>query len=339
LESAEPNPALAQGHAVKAKSEQDVEVRTPTTPPLPTDPNLTRAGAPEAAVAKGQLQQDNEGRPLAGAKDFVLASASDGVPEGHEPSAKVDVPKPNVLRRETHFAPVAAPSARPHSGASAAKSSHHGAVANVTGNEPGGAPSAPSVNAASLPGQGQPAIAVPPAQQIAERIAAEAPAFEAAGRAGAGSDQPSAKPTLKIVQIQLQPADLGIVTVRIELKAADLKLHVETHRREAADIIRGDQDTLSKLLRSAGYGVDAGSIRITEGDRTLASAQAGQQTGQQGAQTNLQSSAQSHSGWSERQESAQRGQRGTHGGNTQTPADRNETHGTTTNRTGRDLYI
>jgi chemotaxis protein MotD len=350
VDPAETNLAPQHGRVVKGQSEQDIEVRpstTPTTSTTPTDPTLTRAAAPEAAIAKGQSRQDNEGRPLVGAKDSVRASASEAPPEGHELPARADVPKASVLKRETHFAPVSPHSTRAQSGSLSAEGRQVGAIANTDGKEPRtpsapAAPSAaaaPSADAASLSAQGPASIATPAAQQIAERIAAEAPAFGGPDRAGAGPDESSAKPVLKIVQIQLQPADLGTVTVRIELKAADLKLHVETDRSETADIIRSDQNTLSKLLRSAGYGVDAGSIRIVEGDRSVASAQGSQHAGQQGAQTNLQSSTQSHPGGSGRQEGAPRDQRGAHGGNTQTPADRNETHGTTTNRTGRGLYI
>jgi Flagellar hook-length control protein FliK len=287
-----------------------------------------RMSVPEAAVAKGQLRQDEEGRPLASAK-LDPASMSD---EGQEPPAKVDLPKAHVQRRETHFAPVASPTTSSQSRTVAAEGGQSNVAAN--GTEPGAAATGPT-DAASLGPEGPVSIAAPPARQIADRIVAEVPAFAAAGRAGAAADQPGAAPVLKIVQIQLQPADLGTVTVRIELKAADMKLHVETDRADTADIIRGDQDTLTKLLRSAGYSVDAGSIRITEGDKTVVSAQAGQQ----GAQTGMQSSTQSNPGGSERQESAQRGHRDPHGGNTQTQSDRNETHGTVTNRTGRDLYI
>jgi chemotaxis protein MotD len=323
----------AQGTTVKGQAARDGGQQAPTTP---VDLSPTRTRAPEAAIVKDQLAQDNEGWPLPGAKEAVLASASDAVAEGRVPPARADVPKVSVVKRETHFAPVLRQAMSAQFGGAGASGGRHGARANANGAE-AGASSAPSIDAASLSGEGTASMVVAPAQQIADRIAAEVPAFEAADRAGAAPDQPGARPVLKIVQIQLQPADLGTVTVRIELKAANLKLHVETDRPETADIIRGDQDTLSKLLRSAGYGVDSGAIRVTEGDRSVASAQAGQQ----GAQTNLQSSTQSHPGWSDRQESAQRDHRGAQGGSTQAQvqADRSETHGTTTNRTGRDLYV
>jgi flagellar hook-length control protein FliK len=201
----------------------------------------------------------------------------------------------------------------------------------------GEAAAAPDLVAALPSFEDSSSIALSPAQQIADRIAAEATsAPEFAERTGiAPPMQQGMKPALKILQIQLQPADLGIVTVRMELKDTELTLHVEADRKETADLIRNDQETLNNLLRSAGYNVDTGSVRIMEGDRTLAS----QQSGQQGAQTNLQSSAQSQSGASDRQGHAQRGGTGTNGGDTGHQTGRNDTNETTTNRAGRGVYV
>ncbi len=142
------------------------------------------------------------------------------------------------------------------------------------------------------------------------------------------------KPALKVLQIQLQPVDLGIVTVRMELKNSELTLHVEADRKETADLIRNDQDSLAGLLRSAGYNVDTGSVRIVEGDKTLAS----QQSGQQGAQANLQSSANSQSGASDRQGHAQRGGSNANGGDTPQTG-RIDTHATANHRAGSGVYV
>lgn len=320
-------------------------------------PAEARLALQVVGAAKGQLEQNVEGRTPPAATELIFPSArapEAAMPGGPELPAQADVPKPSVLRNESHFAPVS-PS---HAGVSALKSGpsvprkevHFAPVSSSRAGVPalessplgiephakgGQSAVAPSVDTA-LPSAEEPvSVPVPPAQQIADRITAESAAFERADPAGATPDQPGTKPVLKVLQIQLQPADLGTVTVRMELKADGLKLHVEADRAETAEIIRNDQDTLSKLLRSAGYGVDPGSIRIVEGDRTVASTQAGQQ----GAQANLQSSTQSQSGWSERQERAQRGNTGTNDGDAQIPTNRNEIHETTTNRTGRDLYV
>jgi chemotaxis protein MotD len=144
-------------------------------------------------------------------------------------------------------------------------------------------------------------------------------------------EQLGTKPALKILHIALQPGDLGTVTVRMELNDAELTLHVEAERAETADLIRNDQDTLSKLLRSAGYALEAGSIRVADA--------ASAPSGQNGTQTNPQSSPQSQSGASERQGHGHRGSGGSNGGDSGPQASRNDTHETTTNRAGVDLYI
>ena len=189
-----------------------------------------------------------------------------------------------------------------------------------------------SVDAAQPSFEGSLSVGGPPAQQIADRVAAEAastPVF--ADRTGMTPEQLGMKPALKILHIALQPGDLGTVTVRMELKDAELTLHVEAERPETADLIRNDQDTLTNLLRSAGYAVDAGSIRVADA--------ASAPSGQNGTQTNLQSSPQSQSGASERQGHGHRGSAGSNGGDSGPQASRNDTHETTTNRAGVGLYI
>jgi hypothetical protein len=249
----------------------------------------------------------------------------------HEVSPAIDRPKASVLRQETHFAPLSTSTVGPQASGSVGDGDKSGTGPEALHGEPA------SSAVATLPSfEDSTSIAMPPAQQLADRIAAEATsAPEFAERAGmAPPMQQGMKPALKILQIQLQPADLGTVTVRMELKDTELTLHVEADRKETADLIRNDQDTLTNLLRSAGYNVDTGSVRIMD-DRTLAS----QQLGQQGAQTNLQSSAQSQSGASDRQGHAQRGGAGTNGGDTGNQTGRNDTNETTANRPGRGVYV
>jgi len=113
-------------------------------------------------------------------------------------------------------------------------------------------------------------------------------------------------------------------------------LHVEADRAATAEMIRSDQDSLSKLLRASGYNIESASIRVLEGDRSGASQQNNGQQG--GAQANLQSQAQSHSGASQRDGDGQRGNSQTSSGDA-AQARRNDTHGTTAQRTGSGLYI
>jgi chemotaxis protein MotD len=301
-----------------------------------SDPALARLAPRDTADDRDKLERAQRSRTPVTSMDTSTSQAPNGAAalvQRHEVSAAIDRPKASVLRQETHFAPLSPPTVGPQSSASVGDGSKSATAPEAYGGE---AAAAPDLVAALPAFEDSSSIAMPPARQIADRIAAEAAsAPEFAERAGVTPPmQQGMKPTLKILQIQLQPADLGTITVRMELKDTELTLHVEADRKETADLIRNDQDTLTNLLRSAGYNVDTGSVRIMD-DRTLAS----QQPGQQGAQTSLQSSAQSQSGASDRQGHAQRGSTGTNGGDTGHQTGRNDTHETTANRPGRGVYV
>ncbi|MEI9899728.1 MAG: flagellar hook-length control protein FliK [Hyphomicrobium sp.] len=248
-------------------------------------------------------------------------------PDDVAPPAASQRPAASVRRQEAHFAPVTPSGSHP-------SSEQAGGIGPETPDaQSANAPATDSVTPSfeDLASSGN-----RPAQQIAYHILTEAGSgAEFAERTETMPAQPGMKSVLKILHIQLQPADLGTVTVRMELKDAELSLQVEADRPDTAELIRNDQDTLSKLLRSAGYSVDPSSVRVAEVDRTAAS----QQSGQGGAQTSFQSSPQSQSGASERQDHPQRGSGGANGGGTGQQISRNDTHETTTHRAGRGLYL
>lgn len=305
-------------------------------PAAATASALAGAAAPEGTNGKDKPAQAGRSRIDDNAADIGRTGSGRAAakPEWREFAAVNETTKASVVRQETHFAPVAASTAGAHAGSSAAKGAKSGAGPAAL---PGDTGAAPSIDGALLSSEVPSSTGASPAQQIADRIIGEAAsAQEPASRPAVPLEQTAMKPTLKVLQIQLQPAELGNVSVRIELKDRGLTLHVAADRPETADLIRADQDGLSKLLRSAGYTVDAGSIRVVEsGDRTSAA----QQGGQQGAHSNPQSSPQSHSGGSERQEHAQRGNSGQNGSETRSQSSRNDTNETTTTRAGNGLYI
>ena len=275
-------------------------------PAGPADPNIARV-APTTTGPKEKPAQSKK-------TDLADAAALAAGLESGESINIVRHTRANVMRQEVHFAPVAEP-----------------VLVVDTAEQSTSLVDGPQLDLGELGSGG-----MRPAQQVAQRIATEAASTPAFARHLAGADQPVGKPALKILQIQLQPADLGTVTVRMEMKDADLVLHVEADRAATAEMIRSDQDSLSKLLRASGYNVDTGSIRVVEGDRGAAAQQNNQQGG---GQPSLQSQAQSHSGASHRDDGAQQRGNGQTGGSDAQPARRNESHGTTTQRTGSGLYL
>jgi chemotaxis protein MotD len=92
---------------------------------------------------------------------------------------------------------------------------------------------------------------------------------------------------VKVLVIHLQPADLGTVTVRMALKADVMDVQVEAGRRTAR-LIDADRETLAGLLRSAGYHVEALTVRAVEQPSAPASVAGGPPAGAQDSGPQLQ---------------------------------------------------
>lgn len=295
----------------------------------PSDPALAHVAARAGASDKGKSDRKSSGPTDAAPAPATFAAAA--APSA-DTTAADDTTQParaSVLRQEAHFAPVAFTAAT----SGTAERDAAGSAADTVDGENG---NAPSVDALLSSADDMQTSAGRPAQQIADRILTEAgTAPEAADRAGLTPEQPGMRPVLKVLHIQLQPADMGTVTVRMELKDAELTLQVEADRAGTADLIRNDQDTLSGLLRASGYNVDVGSVRVVEVDRSGSS----QQSLQNGTQSGFQSSPQSHSGASERQGQNQQGGAGTSSADTAPKLSRNDSNETNANRAGRGLYL
>jgi flagellar hook-length control protein FliK len=67
-----------------------------------------------------------------------------------------------------------------------------------------------------------------------------------------------------VLTVQLHPAELGVVTIRIALKNDALELQIETDRRDTARLVHADREMLSSLLRSAGYNVETMTVRAVD---------------------------------------------------------------------------
>jgi chemotaxis protein MotD len=139
------------------------------------------------------------------------------------------------------------------------------------------------------PGQGTQSFASP-TQQIADCIANElSGATDASRSSGTGTiARPMGLEPVKVLTIHLQPADLGTVTVRMALKADVMEVQVEAGRRTAR-LIDADRETLAGLLRSAGYHVEALTVRAVEQPSAPASVAGGPPAGAQDSGAQLQS--------------------------------------------------
>lgn len=85
----------------------------------------------------------------------------------------------------------------------------------------------------------------------------------ASGALGAVAADSSPAP-LRILQLQLDPPNLGRITVRLRLKEGKLDLRLDAERAEALRLIGQEKDLLARTLKSDGYIVDELVIRAAE---------------------------------------------------------------------------
>jgi chemotaxis protein MotD len=117
-------------------------------------------------------------------------------------------------------------------------------------------------------------------QQIASQVASEAgTAVTEAARPMPAGFVVKPESAVKVLHLQLQPAELGTVTIRIAVKDNALRVDLEVGRNETAHLIQRERDALSALLRSAGYSIDGLDVRLA--DQTGSSMQGGGQSGLQ----------------------------------------------------------
>lgn len=103
----------------------------------------------------------------------------------------------------------------------------------------------------------------------------------AAAAADAGT---SAQGPLRILQIQLTPAALGNVTVKIGLQDGAVRVQMEAETPQVVHALRHDQSALVSMLRSAGLSVDPASVDVSQ----AAHGQAHMGTGGEGAAASAQ---------------------------------------------------
>lgn len=114
---------------------------------------------------------------------------------------------------------------------------------------------------------------MPFAEQIAGRITGEvagviasdaaASASSAASATAVDASSAPAASTVRVLHIRLDPPELGPLTVRMSMKNGALDLQLEASTPETAALIERDRETISGLLRTAGYAVDGLSVQVT----------------------------------------------------------------------------
>lgn len=134
-----------------------------------------------------------------------------------------------------------------------------GPSATGPGGQPAlGAPSAPLMGQ-GLAGAPAQAASAPPAQQVAAAILGQMPSASPGAVPGAsGIEGP-----LRLLTLQLHPADLGVVLVRMRLRDGRIEMSLHAAREETATLLREGGEVLADLLRQGGYQPER--VTITSG--------------------------------------------------------------------------
>lgn len=104
-------------------------------------------------------------------------------------------------------------------------------------------------------------------RQIADAVATGAaslpdPASVRAGAvAAAWSAAAQAEGPLRLLTLQLRPAELGQVQVRMRLQDGRLEMSLRAEREETAELLRRDGGLLTALVREAGYQPDLVTVQ------------------------------------------------------------------------------
>ncbi|MGI9478573.1 MAG: flagellar hook-length control protein FliK [Hyphomicrobiaceae bacterium] len=72
---------------------------------------------------------------------------------------------------------------------------------------------------------------------------------------------------LKVLQLQLQPKELGEVAVRIAMRGDKLELRVQVARQATAELIRSDQRVLVEALQQKNFDIENVTIQVADPDR------------------------------------------------------------------------
>lgn len=113
-----------------------------------------------------------------------------------------------------------------------------------------------------------------PAAQITNAVVAGLQSDEPRGRRapiGAHPELSSAGRVVRVLQVRLEPPELGTVNVRMRLDANALEVRIDARQPGTADLLRGDQGALARLLQAAGYDVEALTVHLVEADRSATS--------------------------------------------------------------------
>jgi len=120
----------------------------------------------------------------------------------------------------------------------------------------------------------QPVPELAPVQKIADVVISEMEgSFDMASLRAAdlAAPEPGSKPSepLKVLTIQLDPPELGTVTVKLRLVGDVVQVEMAASRHETAQMLQQQRELLSDIMRQAGYSSSVASVQHGGPDAVL----------------------------------------------------------------------
>ncbi len=121
----------------------------------------------------------------------------------------------------------------------------------------------PKSDAASLPPSTLQHIASAVIEDVKGTSDAQHSSFQHTDLNRAATARASAS-VLRVLDLQLKPAELGLVTIRMRLAGDGIEMEIQAQNEETAELLRNDAEKLSNLLRGSGYRPDVINIQSSE---------------------------------------------------------------------------
>lgn len=269
----------APASAPRSEPAPNERARPPIVPGQPTQRAVERAEGP-APVRMAPVSIAAANAPSVGLAPTQPASteAPVTVRSTEEPRPAAAQPRPAAERSTSADAGQQRTVAAPGPAATSAPSRFAGAAANA-------APSVSNVQPAARSDSEpqQPRMNLATSQTFAQQVAANAmplgptvasvvTAIAAAPEARTTRGEPPLPASLRsggtssasTLNIQLQPAHLGLVTARLTATGSQLSIEIQVESNDAWQRLSSESDTIVKALRAVGYDVDRVSVQQSQ---------------------------------------------------------------------------
>lgn len=225
--------------------------------------------ADEAAETEGEGEAPRA--PAANATDAAVAAparaSAAGAPAGPAPAKPSVTSEPAADRQARPPADTAETAAERQPRPAAPRPASEGVAAARA--QPAGPQAAdgaqPRVSVLGFSTAMAPAASAPLGPTAAGLVAAleaepawRAAAAEAAASAGPRAPQPG---TVSTLRIQLNPAELGMVTARLTATGSQLEIEIRVESNDARQRLTSDSDAILKALRAVGFDIDRVTIQ------------------------------------------------------------------------------